>query len=164
MPCEILHPMVWSTSVHSLALILKTNNVFLPFKLIFWKSYQSWLPSKFSKAHISVVGNPSTTILYHIIIRPTLNIFWKRYKYYKKDTKVGSQNFCYHIWFCTRLLMWHHCNIFVVRYISCFHVLVPSHHFCCHGHPIHLLDVTLKMAWDYVLTHWRWHQIIYWHM
>ena len=30
--------------------------------------------------------------------------FWKYYLYYKKDTKVGSQNFGYQIWFCTRLI------------------------------------------------------------
>ena len=42
MPCEIWHPMVWDTSVNSLVLILKKINVFLPCKLIFWKSYQSW--------------------------------------------------------------------------------------------------------------------------
>ena len=75
-PCEILHPLVWGTSVNSLALILKTINLFLPCKLIFWKSYQSWWPSKFSKVHISVVGNPSTTILCRVIIRTTLNIFF----------------------------------------------------------------------------------------
>ena len=50
------------------------------------------------------MGKPSTTILYHIIIRPALNIFWKHYIYYKKDTKVSGQNFCYQILFCTRLL------------------------------------------------------------
>ena len=77
MPCEIIHQMVCGTSVNSLALILKTINLFLPCKLIFWKSYQSWYTSKFSKAHISVVGNPSTTILCKIIITPTLNIFLK---------------------------------------------------------------------------------------
>ena len=42
MPCEILHPMVWGTSVNSLVLILKAINLFLPCKLIFRKSYQSW--------------------------------------------------------------------------------------------------------------------------
>ena len=51
-----------------------------------------------------VVGNPSTTILFHIIIRCTLNIFLKTLHILQKDTKVGSQNFCYQIWFCTRLM------------------------------------------------------------
>ena len=36
--------------------------------------------------------NPSTTILYHIIITPTLNIFLKTLLILQKDTKVGSQN------------------------------------------------------------------------
>ena len=48
--------------------------------------------------------NPSTTIRYHIIIRPTLNIFLKTLLMLQKDTKVGSQNFGYQIWFCTRLI------------------------------------------------------------
>ena len=42
MPSGILHPMVCGTSVNSLVLILKTIDLFLPCKLIFWKSYQSW--------------------------------------------------------------------------------------------------------------------------
>ena len=60
------------TSVNSLALILKTIHLFLPCKIIFWRSYHSWWPSKFSKAHISVVGNPSTTIRYLITLLLTL--------------------------------------------------------------------------------------------
>ena len=56
------------------------------------------------QTHISVVGNPSTTILYPIIIRGTLNIFLKTLHILQKDTKVGSQNFGYQIWFCTRLI------------------------------------------------------------
>ena len=43
-----------------------------------------------------------------IQIKPTLNILVKTlHLYYKKDTKVGSQNFAYQIWFCTRLLKKH---------------------------------------------------------
>ena len=41
-----------------------------------WGTLVNLLALKVSKAHISVVGNPSTTILYHII-RPTQNIFLK---------------------------------------------------------------------------------------
>ena len=92
MPCEILHWLVWGTSVNSLVLILKTINLFLPWNLIFWESYQSWQLSKFCKAHITFVKNPSTIILCHINFRPTVNIFWKHYIYNKKDTKVGCQN------------------------------------------------------------------------
>ena len=58
----------------------------------------------FSKGHIPVVGNPSTTILYHVVITPTLNIFLKITYVTKKDTKVGSQSFGHQVWFCTRLL------------------------------------------------------------
>ena len=50
------------------------------------------------------MGNSSTTIFHYIIIRPTLNLSLKHYIYFKKDTKIGSQNFGYQIWFCTRLL------------------------------------------------------------
>ena len=50
--------------------------------------------------------NPSITLLYHIIITTTLNIFFfLNYLYYKKYSKVGSQNFGHQIWFCTRLLI-----------------------------------------------------------
>ena len=38
---------------------------------------------------------------------PQFTYFWKHYIYmiyYKNDTKVGSQNLGYQIWFCTRLL------------------------------------------------------------
>ena len=50
------------------------------------------------------MGNSSVTILYHIIIRPTLNTFLKTLLILKKYTKVGSLNFAYQIWFCTRLV------------------------------------------------------------
>ena len=86
MPYGIVHPIVWGTSVNSLVLILKAVYLFLPRKLIFWKSYHSWLPSKFSKAHISVVENPPTTIHYHIINTPTLNIFPKTLQILQKKT------------------------------------------------------------------------------
>ena len=94
MSCEILHPMVWGTSVNSLALMFKTINLFLPWKLIFWKSYQSWQPSKFSKAHISDVGNPSTTIFCHNYYYTHIEHILENITllYYKEGTKVGSQN------------------------------------------------------------------------
>ena len=96
--------MVQVTSVNSLALIFNKINLSLSWKLTFWKSYHS-RPSKISNAHISVVGNPWTTIFYHIIIRPILNMFLKTfYMYYKKDTTVGGVNLGYQLWFCTRLL------------------------------------------------------------
>ena len=51
------------------------------------------------------MGNPSATILNPHW--PTLNIFFKTLHIHvlRKDTKVGSQNFGYQIWFCTRLLI-----------------------------------------------------------
>ena len=94
MPIGILHLIVWGTSLNSLALILKTINLFLPCKFIFLKRYQSWYPSKFFKAQMSVVGNPLTTILYQIIIIPTLNICFKTLHILLKR---------HQIWFCTRL-------------------------------------------------------------
>ena len=51
------------------------------------------------------MGNYWTIIFCHIVIRLILNIFLNHYYIYnKKDTKFGSQNFGYQIWFCTRLL------------------------------------------------------------
>ena len=52
---------------------------------------------------IVITLNPSNTILYHIIIRGSLNIFLKTLYILQKDTKVGSQNFGCQTWFCTRL-------------------------------------------------------------
>ena len=37
------------------------------------------------------MGNPSITILYHIITRTTLNIFKKKYLYYKKTPKLVAK-------------------------------------------------------------------------
>ena len=54
--------------------------------------------------HISGVGNPRTLIFHHIIIRFMWTYFWEHHIYYKKDTKVGSQNFGFQLWFCIRLL------------------------------------------------------------
>ena len=65
MPWEILHPMVWGTSVNSLALILKTINLFLPCKLIFWKK----LPKLVARAgvkYVFVFANTNMAYLYLI--------------------------------------------------------------------------------------------------
>ena len=92
------------TSLNSLGLILWKINLSLLWKLIFSKRYHSCYPSIFFKAHISVMGNHWTIVFYHIIIRLILNIFLKNIIYNKKDTKFGSQNCGYQIWFCTRLI------------------------------------------------------------
>ena len=65
MPRDILHPMVRGTSVNSLALILETISLFLPCKLIFWKIKLPKLVALqiIQSSYISVVWNPSTTIL-----------------------------------------------------------------------------------------------------
>ena len=104
MPCEILHPVVRGTTVNSLALILITINLLVPCKLIFWKSYQSWQPSKISKVISQLWGIPQPQYFITLLLEAHWTNFWKYYIYYKKDTKVGSQNFGYQIWFCTILL------------------------------------------------------------
>ena len=100
MPCEILHPVVRGTSVNWLALILKTINLFVSCKLIFWKSYQS-SPPKFPKLISQLWGIPQPLYFITLSLEAFWTYLWKHYIYYKKDTKVGSQNFGYQIWFCT---------------------------------------------------------------
>ena len=50
-------------------------------------------------------GNHWTIIFYHIIIILILNIFLKTIHILQRVTEVGSQNFGYKFWFCTRLIM-----------------------------------------------------------
>ena len=56
------------------------------------------------KAHFLVMGNHWTIIFYHIIIKFIMNIFFKTLHLLQKDTNVGSQNFGYQLWCCTRLI------------------------------------------------------------
>ena len=50
------------------------------------------------------MSNHWSIIFYHIIDKNSYwTYFWKHYICNKKDTKFGSQNFGYQIWFCTRL-------------------------------------------------------------
>ena len=51
------------------------------------------------------LGDPGFCF-FHSTVRPTLNIFFKTLLILQKDTKVGSRNFGYQIWFCTRLITW----------------------------------------------------------
>ena len=78
MPCEILHTMVWGTSVNSLVLILnilKTIDLFLPCKLLFWKSYKSWQPSKFSKLISQLWGIPQSQYFITLLLDPKWTYF-----------------------------------------------------------------------------------------
>ena len=92
MPCGILQPMVWGTSVNSLALvlILKTIYLFLPCKLIFWKATKVGSPPNFPKLMSQLWGIPQYFVT--SLLEPHQTYFWKHYIYHKEDTKVGSQN------------------------------------------------------------------------
>ena len=92
MPCGILHPMVWGTSVNSLAHILKTINLFLPGTLIFWKATKFGNPSNFPKVMSQLWGIPQPQYFVTQLLEPHWTYFWKHYIYHKEDTKVGSQN------------------------------------------------------------------------
>ena len=97
--------MVWGASVNSLALILKKINLFLPCKLIFWKSTKVGSPPNFPKLIFQLRGIAQPQYFIALLLDPHWTYVWRHYIYYKKDTKVGSQNFGYQIWFCTRLLI-----------------------------------------------------------
>ena len=92
MPCGILHPMVWGTSGNSLALILKTINLFLPCKLIFWKATKVGSPPNFPKLMSQLWGIPQPQYFVPSILEPHQTYFWKHYIYHKEDTIVGSHN------------------------------------------------------------------------
>ena len=88
MSCEILHPIVWGTSVNPLALILKTNDLFLHCKLIFsWKATKVGSPPNFPKPISQLWGIPQPQYFITFLLDPHWTYFWKHYKYYKKDTK-----------------------------------------------------------------------------
>ena len=93
MPCGILHPMVWSTSMNSLALILKTIDLFLSCKLIFWKATKVGNPPYFPKLMSQLWGITQPQYFVTSLLEPHRTYFWKHYIYRKEDTKVGSQNF-----------------------------------------------------------------------
>ena len=101
---------MWGTSGNSLALILKTTNLFLPCKLIFWKATKVGSPPNFPKLMsqlwgIQLWGIPQRQYFVTSLSEPHWTYFWKHCIYHKEDTKVGSQIFGYQIWFCTRLLI-----------------------------------------------------------
>ena len=86
MPCGILHPMVWGTSVNSLA--LKTIYFFLLCKLIFWKSTKVGSPLNFPKLMSQLWGIPQPEYFVTSLLEPHQTYFWKHYIYHKEDTKV----------------------------------------------------------------------------
>ena len=91
MPCGIIHQIVWGTSVNLLALILKTINLFLPCKLIFWKATKVGSPPSFPKLISQLRGIPQPQYFVPSLSEPHWTYLWKHYIYHKKDTKVGSQ-------------------------------------------------------------------------
>ena len=92
MPCGILHPMVWGTSVNLLALIPKTIYLFVPCKLIFWKATKVGSPPNFPKLMPKLWGIPQPQYFVTSLLEPHQTYFSKHYIYHKEDTKVGSQN------------------------------------------------------------------------
>ena len=91
MPCGIIHQIVWGPSVNSLALILKTINLFLPCKLIFWKATKVGSPPNFLKLISQLRWIPQPQYLVPSLLDPRWTYLWKHYVHHKKDTKLGSQ-------------------------------------------------------------------------
>ena len=75
-----------------------------------WKATKVGSPPKFPKLISQLWGIPQPQYFITLLLEGHWTYFWKHYIYYKKDTKVGSQNFRYQIWFCIRL--------FTVTYIG----------------------------------------------
>ena len=76
------------------------------------------------------MGNHGAIIFYYIIIRLILNIFFKTLYIWQKNTKIGSKNFGYQIWFCTRLLsddIWHHGSYSTLVQVMACCLTAPSH-------------------------------------
>ena len=61
-------------------------------------------PPKFPKLISQLWGIPQPQYFITLLLEAHWTYFWKHFIYYQKDTKVGSQNFGYQIWFCTRLM------------------------------------------------------------
>ena len=49
------------------------------------------------------MGNHWTILFNTLLLDSYWTYFWKHHIYRKKGTKVGSQNFCYQLWFSTRM-------------------------------------------------------------
>ena len=61
-------------------------------------------PPDFPKLIYQFWEIPQPQYFITLSLDPHWTYFWKHYIYLKQDTKFGSQNFGYQIWFCTRLL------------------------------------------------------------
>ena len=94
MPSGIFQRMVWGTSVNSLAFILKTILICSCLASLFsWKATSVGSPPNFPKltSQLSRITQPQYFIT--SLLDPHWTYFWKHYIHYKKDTRVGSQNF-----------------------------------------------------------------------
>ena len=119
--CKWLHPIV--ITFNTLCLVVFHSQWCGALQWTHWCSYLkqlicSCLASSFSGKATKVGSPPNFPKLisqlweipqpqYFITLSldPHWTYFWKHYIYFKKDTKVGSQNFGYQIWFCTSLFI-----------------------------------------------------------
>ena len=69
----------------------------------FEKLFCPWLGRYFSKLISQSWGITEPQYFITLLLDSYQTYFWKHYIYYKKDTKVGSQNFGHQIWFWARL-------------------------------------------------------------
>ena len=90
--------------MNSLALTLKTINLFLPHKLFSGKATNVGSPPNFPKPIWQLWRTLQPQYFVTLFLDPHWTYLWKYFTYYKKGTKVGSQHFGYQIWFCTRLV------------------------------------------------------------
>ena len=68
------------------------------------KSTKVGSPPNFSKLISQVWGTLQPQYFVTLFLDPYWTCLWNYFIYYKKETKVGSQQFGYQIWFCTRLV------------------------------------------------------------
>ena len=104
MLCEILHPVVR---------VLQWTHWRSYWKQLICSSLASYFSGKATKVgrHPKIPklisqlwGIPQPQYFITLLLEAHWTYFWKHYIYHKKDTKIGSQNFGYQIWFCTRLV------------------------------------------------------------
>ena len=119
---------IWA-SVNS-ALILKTINLFLPCKLIFWKATKVGSPPNFPNLISQLRGIPQPQYLVPSLLEPHWTYLWKHYIYHKKDTKVGSQilatKFCFlpdWLWGFWRNLTTGHPAIHIISSFKCLNMI-----------------------------------------
>ena len=98
MPCEILHPMVWGTSVNSMALLFKQLICSCLANQYSGKATEVGGPPNSPKLISQLWGTPQPQYFITLLLGPHWTYFWKHYIYCIKDTKIVSQNFGYQIW------------------------------------------------------------------